>query len=66
MFWFCAALSAAGVLESVICSFLVAEFAGYWLHRALPSNRLPLLSRNHPAHYFAFAWTTGSHAGGEL
>jgi hypothetical protein len=51
MFWFCAALSAAGVLESVICSFLVAEFAGYWLHRALPSNRLPLLSRNHLAHY---------------
>jgi len=51
MFWFCAALSAAGVLESVISSFLVAEFAGYWLHRLLPSNRLPLLSRNHLAHY---------------
>ena len=51
MFRFCAALSAAGVLESVICSFLVAEFAGYWLHRALPNNRLPLLSRNHLAHY---------------
>ena len=50
MFWLCAMLSAAGVLESVICSFLVAEFAGYWLHRALPSNRLPLLSRNHLAH----------------
>lgn len=50
MFWFCAALSAAGVLESVICSFLVAEFAGYWLHRLLPDNRLPLLSRNHLAH----------------
>src|SRR5258707_14764828 len=51
MFWFCAALSAAGVLESVICSFLVAEFVGYWLHRLLPDNRLPLLSRNHLAHY---------------
>jgi len=51
MFWFCAALSAAGVLESVICSFLVAEFAGYWVHRALPSDRLPILSRNHLAHY---------------
>ena len=51
MFWFCAALSAAGVLESVICSFLVAEFAGYWLHRLLLGNRLPLLSRNHLAHY---------------
>jgi hypothetical protein len=51
MFWFCAALSAAGVLESVICLFLVAEFVGYWLHRALPNNRLPVLSRNHLAHY---------------
>jgi hypothetical protein len=28
MCWFCAALSAAGVLESVICSCLVAELAG--------------------------------------
>jgi hypothetical protein len=51
MFWFCATLSSAGVLESVICSFLVAEFAGYWLHRLLPGNRLHLLSRNHLAHY---------------
>lgn len=50
MFWFCAALSVAGVLESVICSFLVAEFAGYWLYRLLPGDRLPLLSRNHLAH----------------
>jgi sterol desaturase/sphingolipid hydroxylase (fatty acid hydroxylase superfamily) len=39
MFWFCAALSAAGVLESVICSCLVAEFAGYWLHRLLHSEK---------------------------
>jgi hypothetical protein len=51
MFWFCAVLSAAGMLEFVICSFLVAEFVGYWLHRAFPSNRLPILSRNHLAHY---------------
>ena len=28
MCWFCAALSAAGVLESVVCSCLVAELAG--------------------------------------
>ncbi len=28
MCWFCAALSAAGVLESVVCSYLVAELAG--------------------------------------
>lgn len=51
MFWFCAALSAAGVLESVICSFLVAEFAGYWLHRLLHSDRLPFLSRSHMVHH---------------
>jgi sterol desaturase/sphingolipid hydroxylase (fatty acid hydroxylase superfamily) len=51
MFWFCAALSAAGVLESVICSCIVAEFAGYWLHRLLHSDKLPFLSRNHMAHH---------------
>jgi len=51
MFWFCAALSAAGVLESVICSFLVAELAGYWLHRLLHSDRLPFLSRSHMIHH---------------
>ena len=28
MCWFCAALSAVGVLESVVCSCLVAELAG--------------------------------------
>jgi sterol desaturase/sphingolipid hydroxylase (fatty acid hydroxylase superfamily) len=51
MFWFCAALSAAGVLESVICSCLLAEFAGYWLHRLLHSEKLPQLSRSHMAHH---------------
>jgi sterol desaturase/sphingolipid hydroxylase (fatty acid hydroxylase superfamily) len=51
MFWFCAALSAAGVLESVICSCLVAELAGYWLHRLLHSDRLPFLSRGHMVHH---------------
>jgi sterol desaturase/sphingolipid hydroxylase (fatty acid hydroxylase superfamily) len=51
MFWFCAALSATGVLESVICSCLVAEFTGYWLHRLLHSDKLPFLSRNHMAHH---------------
>ena len=50
MFWFCAALSAAGVLESVICSCLVAELAGYWLHGLLPSDKLPFLSRSHMVH----------------
>src|SRR5258706_12231296 len=33
MFWFCAALSAAGALELVICSFVLAVFFGYWLDR---------------------------------
>lgn len=51
MFWFCAALSAAGVLESVICSCLVAELAGYWLHRLLHSDKLPFLSRSHMVHH---------------
>ena len=51
MCWFCAALSAAGVLESVICSCLVAELAGYWLHRLLHSDKLPILSRSHMVHH---------------
>jgi hypothetical protein len=50
MFWFCSALSAAGVLEPVICSCLVAEFAGYWLHGLLHSHKLPLLIRGYLAH----------------
>jgi sterol desaturase/sphingolipid hydroxylase (fatty acid hydroxylase superfamily) len=51
MFWFSAAFSAAGILESVICSCLVAEFAGYWLHRLLHIDKLSFLSRNHMAHH---------------
>jgi hypothetical protein len=54
MFWFCAVLSAAGVLESVVCSCLVAELAGYWLYRLLPIEKLPFLGRHrwvHPSPY---------------
>ncbi len=51
MFWFSAALSAAGMLESVVCSCLVAEVAGYWLHRLLHTDRLPFLSRRHMVHH---------------
>src|SRR5258706_816599 len=51
MFWFSAALSAAGMLESVVCSCLVAELAGYWLHRLLHTDRLPFLSRRHMVHH---------------
>ena len=47
MTWFCAALSAAGVLESVICSCLMVELAGYWLYRLVPITMLPLLGRHH-------------------
>ena len=51
MVWFCAALSAAGVLESVICSCLVAELAGYWLHGLLHSDKLPFLNRSNMVHH---------------
>jgi hypothetical protein len=42
MFWLCAALSAAGILEPVICSCVAAEWAGYRLHHLLRSDKLPL------------------------
>lgn len=41
------ALFASGMLESVLCAVVVAELAGYWLHRLLHSEKLPLLSRSH-------------------
>jgi hypothetical protein len=44
MFWLCAALSAAGILESVICSCLAAELAGYRLRQLLRSGKLPFPS----------------------
>lgn len=40
MFWVCATLSAAGVLESVICSCLLAELAGYRVCRILRRDQL--------------------------
>jgi hypothetical protein len=40
MFWVCATLSAAGVLESVICSCLLAELAGYRVNRMLGRDQL--------------------------
>jgi hypothetical protein len=51
MFWFCAALSAAGMLECVICSCIMAEFAGYWMHRVLNSDKAPFVSPNQIAHH---------------
>jgi sterol desaturase/sphingolipid hydroxylase (fatty acid hydroxylase superfamily) len=44
-------LSASGILESVLCACLVAELAGYWLHRLLHSDKLPFLSRGHMIHH---------------
>jgi hypothetical protein len=38
MFWFFAGLSAIGVLESVICSNVMANFAGHWLRGLLTDN----------------------------
>lgn len=53
MFWLCAALSAAGMLESAICSCLAAEWAGYWLQRLFPSVR-PLGKRQIVQQLLAF------------
>jgi hypothetical protein len=52
MFWVCAALSAAGVLEPVICSFLLVELTGYRLRRILQRARLPYLDGGHIGHHF--------------
>ena len=41
-----------GVLATLVDSVVVAEFAGYWLHRLLDSVRLPSLSRGHLIHHF--------------
>jgi sterol desaturase/sphingolipid hydroxylase (fatty acid hydroxylase superfamily) len=41
-----------GIVATLSCSLLVAEFAGYWLHRLLHSDKLPMLSRGHLIHHF--------------
>jgi sterol desaturase/sphingolipid hydroxylase (fatty acid hydroxylase superfamily) len=41
-----------GVLATLVDSIVVAEFAGYWLHRLLHSGRIPALSRGHLIHHF--------------
>jgi sterol desaturase/sphingolipid hydroxylase (fatty acid hydroxylase superfamily) len=45
-------VSVPGVLITVALSFLVAEFAGYWLHRLLHSDKIAFLSRGHLIHHF--------------
>lgn len=44
MFWLCAALSTAGILEPLLCSCVAAELVGYRLQQLLGSDNLPLLS----------------------
>jgi sterol desaturase/sphingolipid hydroxylase (fatty acid hydroxylase superfamily) len=41
-----------GVVATLLDSIVVAEFAGYWLHRLLHSDRIPALSRGHLIHHF--------------
>ncbi len=39
-------------VATLVDSIVVAEFAGYWLHRLLHSNKFPVLSRGHLIHHF--------------
>jgi hypothetical protein len=41
-----------GVIATLLDSIVVAEFAGYWLHRLLHSDKIPALSRGHLIHHF--------------
>lgn len=41
-----------GIPITLLTSCLLAEFFGYWLHRLLHSDRIPLLSRGHLIHHF--------------
>lgn len=41
-----------GVAATLVGSVVVAELAGYWLHRLLHSDRFPALSRGHLIHHF--------------
>ena len=41
-----------GIVATLVDSVIVAEFAGYWLHRLLHCDRFPSLSRGHLIHHF--------------
>ena len=43
---------AASVAMTLIFSVLLAELAGYWLHRLLHSDKVKFLSRGHLIHHF--------------
>ena len=40
------------VLMSLVSAVVIAEFAGYWLHRLLHSHRVTWLSKSHLDHHF--------------
>ena len=40
------------LVATLVGSVVVAEFAGYWLHRLLHSDKFPALSRGHLIHHF--------------
>ncbi|HEY6944524.1 MAG TPA: sterol desaturase family protein [Candidatus Acidoferrum sp.] len=41
-----------GAIATLAGSIVVAELAGYWLHRLLHSDKFPALSRGHLIHHF--------------
>jgi len=41
-----------GIVATLVDSVIVAEFAGYWLHRLLHTDKFPSLSRGHLIHHF--------------
>jgi hypothetical protein len=41
-----------GIVATLVDSVVVAEFAGYWLHRLLYGDRFQTLSRGHLIHHF--------------
>lgn len=41
-----------GVVAALVDSIVVAELAGYWLHRLLHSDKFPALSRGHLIDHF--------------
>jgi len=45
-------VTATGTVLTLGVSCLFAEFAGYWLHRLLHSDKLPALSQGHLIHHF--------------
>jgi sterol desaturase/sphingolipid hydroxylase (fatty acid hydroxylase superfamily) len=47
-------MSISGIVLTLACSVLVAEFSGYALHRLMHSERFPAMSRAHLIHHLLF------------